>query len=78
MTRYLFCIETGFTGESYERAYVWTEGTDLPEAIDQAREMFQERHPNRVVVNIEQLLTSDDEPFVTELSDCGFDRGAIL
>lgn len=63
----LFEITTGWIGESYERAYVWAESEEY------ARSLFEAVHsPKRSIAHCEAKLSSSDEGFITELSDCGF------
>lgn len=65
---YLFVILTGRMGESYERCYVWSESKDV------AYDMFKERYGGNVsAIDIRMLFSSEALPFVTGLSDSGFD-----
>jgi hypothetical protein len=64
---YLFEIQTGWIGESYERCYVWAESTD------QARHVFNLSYgPAREAKKIDCLFHKDDPPFITRLSGSGF------
>ena len=64
----LYEVTTGYTGCSYERAYVWASSEV------RARELFNAKHPSREVNRIELLMSWTDEEFVTELDDEGFVR----
>ncbi len=65
----LFEIRTDYTGESYERCYVWAPGEIL------AREAFGKLHVDRKIETCEQILTSENGPFITGLSNSGFGAG---
>lgn len=63
----LFEIRTGWQGESYQRAYAWAVNED------DAVVAFKAKYPEREVRAVSQLFDSQDDPFVTELSDSGFE-----
>ena len=67
----LWCIPTGWTGESYERAYAWAE-TEVD-----ARRLFAEAHGSsgRTAAEAHLLFRADAAPFITPLSDSGFADG---
>lgn len=79
MEKALFEITTGYMGEGYERCYVWA-GDE-----ESARQMFQQAYGTddgyrvanlnppkpREIVEIKKLFSSDDEDFVSEMSDSG-------
>ncbi len=64
----LFEITTGKCGESYVRCYVW----DVDEQA--ARKLFDEQFPDATLAPIKALFQSTDGPFITTLSDCGFEK----
>lgn len=64
---YLYELKTGFIGESYERCYAWAK--DAAEA----KSLFSARYPEKPVPSVEPLFSSDCGPFLTELSDDGWD-----
>jgi len=76
--RELYVITTGYTGESYERCYVWADNEES------ARKLFDEQFgvggkglgsmAARRVAAVERLFSMDDSEFITKLSDSGFDR----
>ena len=64
----LWLILNGRKGESYVRAYVWCSTEE-----EEARRLFSEKYPDSDIKQITRLFGASDEPFVTELSDSGFD-----
>ncbi len=62
----LFEISTGECGEAFIRAYAWAE------TEEGARALFAAAHPDRRIEDVNEILDSRDEPFVTEISDSGF------
>jgi hypothetical protein len=65
----LYEITTGWTGESYERCYVWAPDEHV------ACELFAEKYPEKASrAQVKHLLCDGDESFVTDLSDSGFER----
>ena len=64
----LFEIRTGWTGESYERMYVWE--VDEDEARSRAQQYLDST--NRKIVSIESILGEGTFPCLFELSDTGF------
>ncbi len=65
----LFEIRTGWTGESYERCYVWAvDEEEAREEFESVHGEFTSRH------KIQQLFDGDDRlPFVTNLSTEGWE-----
>ena len=61
----LWEIDTGFTGESYCRAYAWA--SSEAEAVD----LFKTKHPLAEARTVRRLFGASDEPFVTLISDSG-------
>lgn len=68
----LYEIETRKVGESYVRCYVWAP------SIDDAHVMFREKYPHEAIVFTQVIFRSSDDPFITELSDSGFQRKTSL
>ena len=64
----LFEIVTDRIGESYCRVYCWAESRE------QARLMFRDKYPAESIRCIETLFSDHYKPFVSKLSDCGFER----
>jgi hypothetical protein len=65
----LYEITTGWCGESYERCYVWAPDEHT------AATLFTEKYPDKAIRGeLRHLMTWDDEPFVTDLSDSGWER----
>ena len=67
----LFCIETGWRGQSYEHCYVWIESGENEQA--RAVEAFKQKHPGTKVGSVKRICDSDCKPFVSGISDSGFD-----
>ena len=66
----LYEITTGWTGESYERCYVWAPDEHI------ACELFHEKYGDTrdsVRTSVKFLFSADAEPFVTELSTEGWE-----
>ena len=64
----LFEIETGECGFAYVRCYVWATNEE------NAREHFQAKYGDKHKINlITALMASTDGPFITELSDEGWE-----
>jgi len=68
---FLFCIGTGRFGESYERSYVWIESG--AKEVERAVEAFKAKYPDTKANSVQRLFDSDCQPFVSALSDSGFD-----
>ena len=70
----LFEIRTGWTGESYERMYVWD--VDEDEARSRAQQYLDSTNKpsrgRREIVSIESILGEGTFPCLFELSDTGF------
>jgi hypothetical protein len=64
----LYEIQTGYVGESFVRCYIWTYSE--PEALI----MFKTKYSDQKVKQIKRLFSAGAEPFVTDLSDSGFER----
>ena len=69
--RSLFCIGTGRFVESYERSYVWIESG--AKELERAVEAFKAKHPGAKANSVQRVFDSDCKPFVSALSDSGFD-----
>jgi hypothetical protein len=69
----LYEITTGYTGESYCRAYAWAK--DDVEAL----KLFWETNPGVPTSSrgpvVKLILKHDDKPFCTRLSSSGWDGG---
>jgi len=62
----LYEIKTGYVGESYERCYVWADSEE------RAKQLFKETSLADIR-SFKILLTSDQQEFVTILSDSGWE-----
>lgn len=62
----LFEVVTTECGESYVRAFVWSESEDS------ARVMFAEKHPGKTIAQVYRCFGKLDAPFCSALSDSGF------
>ncbi len=61
-------LDPGSSGESYFRCYCWAESEEI------AREMWRKEFGGRKIERLITLFASTDAPFITEMSDCGFEK----
>lgn len=70
----LYEITTGMHGESYVRAYAWAESSGQASQLFRAAYPSKEAYPNKCAFKVQRLFDHDAMPFVTKLSDSGWEK----